>query len=235
MKTLIVTSGLVLAPLAARAATTYVYSIPDRMAANAKLNADGWGANDNWIAGSFNGSTYARHNVTVSVDDTIFRANDGGFGFTIPTGTTRIILTIAARTPNFWEAGLAQGTTSRAGIGGDFNNSNKFYIFDNSSRIHEVGTSATADVYTTLTLDFDLIAGTADLILDPEGANTLLLDDVTMGIPTTSLTATNGLYIRTGSRFTGPQAITLTVIPEPASVTLGGLGALALLLRRRRR
>ena len=234
MKILLISSGLVLAPLVAAPATTYVYSIPDRMAANAKLNADGWSANDNWIAGSYNDSTYARHNVNPSVDDAIFRANDGGFGFTIPSGTTRVILTISSRTVAFWEAGLAQGTNARLGIGGDFGNSDQFYIFDNSTRRYETGASVPADQYTTLTLDFDLVAGTADLILDPEGANTLLLDDVAMGIPATTVEATDGLFIRTGSRFAGPETITLTLIPEPASITLGGLGFLTLLRRRRR-
>ena len=223
-----------MAPLVVQAATTYTYDISSTFSSGTRLNTDGWNdASNNWVTASYTGDLYARNNT--GSDSTIYRANDINFGFTIPTGSTRIQLTITSRTPGFWVAGLAQGAASRVGIGADFSNSNKFYIFDNSTRLSESGTSANGtDQYVNLTLDFDLISRTADLILDPNGANTLLLDDQAMGIPISTVEATNSLFIRTNTAFSGPATISLTVIPEPSSALLGGLGALVLLRRRRR-
>lgn len=237
MKSILIPTWLVVFSPLLDAATTYTYDFTSTFTNFQALNTDGWNdASGNWVAGTYSVPTFGRYarNQTGG-DSLIYRANDANFGFTIPAGTPRIILTITARAPAFWEAGLAEGSTRRLGIGGDFGDNNKFYIFDNFSRREEVGASATVDEFTTLSLDFDLVARTADLILDPEGANTLLIDDVAMGVGIGAVEGANTLYVRSTAAFSGASKITLTVIPEPASLTLGGLGALALLRRRQRR
>lgn len=238
MKNIVVSTSLLLAPLAAQAATTYTYDFTSTFSNNQALNTDGWNdTTGNWVAGSYTDATptfhrYARNQT--GGDSAIYRPNDGTFGFTIPSGTPRVQLTITARTVTFWEAGLAQGTTPRLGIGGDFSNNDKFYIFDNSTRRYETGTSVPPDQWTTIMLDYDLLAGTADLVRDPGGADTLLIDDVALGIPTGTVEAANSLFVRAGNQFAGASSISITVVPEPATLTLGGLGALAFLIRRRR-
>lgn len=221
---------------------TYVYDISERFTASQALSTDGWNdTTDKWIALTFNSDLYARR-CAASTDtplapDTIFRPNDTGFSFTIPSGTPRITLTVTSRSvTSNREVGLATGTTRTIGLGVNQVPGQNLYINDNGSIVSETGASApTADNYRTIMFDFDLVAGTADLIFDPAGANTLLLDDVALSIPAATLEGTNSLYISSASRFAGPASITLDVIPEPSAISLGGLGMVALLLRRRRR
>lgn len=244
MKTILIPSVLFAASPLVHSAT-FVYDISSRLASNAALNTDGWNdTTGNWIASTFNvpvSDRYARRGLDATAQtaapDTIFRPNDGGFSFTIPNGTPRITLTVTSRGGSAnWEAGLAMGATRTLGLGADLANDNKYYIFDNGTIVSETGTSVpTIDTFSTIMFDFDLIAGTADLIFDPASANTLLLDNVALAVPAATVQDANSLYIRTGSRFAGATQIEIAVIPEPSAVSLGGLGIAALLLRRRRR
>lgn len=198
------------------------------------LSSDDWAnTNDLWISSSFSGGLYARNNT--GGDSSVTRANDAGFSYSIPADTTFLSLQITSRSPSFWQAGLAQGTTQRLGIGYDFGNNDLFYIFDNGTRRSGAGTF-TGDVYRTVRLDFDMVARTADLILDPEGTPTLLLDNQPLTIPNTTVQATNALFFRSNSAFAGPTSLTITSVPEPCGLTLlvlGGLGGGTLVRRRR--
>ncbi len=225
----------VVAPGLAGAQAVSTYTIAGDVGnAGTLLSADGWAnTNDLWVSNSYSGGLYARNNT--GGDSSVTRANDAGFSYSIPAGTTSLRLDITSRSPSFWQAGLAQGTTQRLGIGYDFGNNDLFYIFDNGTRRSGTGTF-TGDVYRTVRLDFDMVARTADLILDPEGTPTLLLDNQPLTIPNTTVEATNALFFRSNSAFAGPTTLTITSVPEPSGLTLLALGGLAggTLVRRRR-
>lgn len=225
----------VVAPGLAGAQTVSTYTIAGDVGnAGTLLSADGWAnTNDLWVSNSFLGGLYARNNT--GGDSSVTRANDAGFSYSIPAGTTALSLEITSRSPSFWQAGLAQGTTQRLGIGYDFGNNDLFYIFDNGTR--RSGTGAfTGDVYRTVRLDFDMVARTADLILDPDGTPTVLLDNEPLTIPISTVQQTNALFFRSNSAFAGPTSLTITAVPEPSGLALLVIGGLAgrMLVRRRR-
>jgi len=191
-------------------ATTVTYSIETDVGGfGTQLSTDNWAnTNNQWISAGFDPGSgnvfYARNNT--GGDSGITRANDADFSYSIPDGTTLLSLEITARSPNFWQAGLAQGTTQRLGIGYDFGNSDQFYIFDNSTRINGTGTF-TGDEVRTVRLDVDMVAQTADLILDPNGTPTLLLDDQPIATPISTIESTDGLFIRSVTAFSGPTSL----------------------------
>jgi len=229
------------------ATTTYIYDVGDEVGSDSTLmSSDNWTGDhiDAWISGAFSGDLYARNRAddnggfdadsNIPDDNSIFRANDAGFSYAIPVATTtHVSLEIIARSVGFFEAGLADGLTPRLGLGANFGADDKFYIFDNFTRTKEATTNADTDVLNTVRVDFDLLAGTADLVLND---STTLLDDTAMGLTAGTLAATDSLFIRTGTRFAGPARFTLTVttIPAPAALS-GGLTLIAGVLARRRR
>lgn len=214
-------------------AQTSTYTISgDVGVAGTLLSTDGWAnTNDLWVSAAFSGGLYARNNN--AADSSITRANDAGFSYTIPADTTLLSLQITSRSPAFWQAGLAQGTTQRLGIGYDFGNNDLFYIFDNGTRRSGSGTY-TGDVYRTVRMDFDMVAGTADLILDPDGTPVLLLDDQPLTIPSATVQATNALFFRSTAAFSGVSSLTVTAVPEPHSLALLAAAAIGGLSVRRR-
>ena len=234
MKKTIITAAVfaagIFAPLSA---ATTIYDIGTNVGADGTLlSTDGWAGDDlsNWVVGTQAGTLYARNQN--DGDNTITRTNDGGFSYSIPSGTTSMSLEMTGRFGvSFFQAGLSTGGTMTLGIGGDFNNSNKFFILDGGTRRNESGTSYSGDTIKTVRLDFDLVAGTADLILDPNGTPTTLISGQSIAA---SLDTADGIFIRSGSRYTGPATFTITTVPEPSSAALLGLGGLALILRRRK-
>ena len=231
-KTIITAAVLTVAMSIPLFAATSVYDIQDVGASGTKLSTDNWvgGDLDNWIVGTAFGDTYARNNN--GGDQTITRDNDAGFSYSIPAGTTFVSLEITGRFgAGFVQTGFSSGGTAILGIGGGFNNNSKFFILDGGTRRYESGTSFTADSIKTIRMDFDLVAGSADLILDPNGTPTTLLDDQSIAA---SLGSADGLFIRSNSQYNGPATFTITVVPEPSSAALLGLGGLALILRRRK-
>ena len=222
--------GIVVAVPTLAEATTVTYSIETDVGGfGTQLSTDNWAnTNNQWISAGFDPGSgnvfYARNNT--GGDSSITRANDANFSYSIPSGTTLLSLEITARSPNFWQAGLAQGTTQRFGIGYDFGNSDQFFLWDNFTRINGTGTF-TGDEVRTVRLDVDMVAQTADLILDPNGTPTLLLDDQPFATPISTIESTNGLFIRTATAFAGPTSFTITSVPEPGSVGLLAAAAAA--------
>jgi hypothetical protein len=218
-------------------ATTFPYSLDDRLAAGEALSNDGWSSSGSeWTAGGYNGELYARNNVgsPPTVDRTIYRANDGDFSYTIPEGTTDIELTIRARTgSNFWEAGLSDGQSRIFGIGGDFVFGNEYYVLDGTDRFYESGSSAFGDVMETLILRFDLVAGTSSLFIGEPGSETVIRSAIPMTTTLQDLQGADGLFLRSDTQFAGASSITVTAVPE-ASTALLVLGSLVLFLGSRR-
>lgn len=227
---------IALMPSLGLAAVTYTYDFNTSFTAGQNLNADGWSSSgSNWTAGLYQGSLYTRNNT--GTDARITRVNNQDFSVTIPLDTTRLQLTITARSgSNFWQAGLASSTGDVLGIGADLAFDNRVFILDGGTRRAEQLGSETAfgDLYDTIMVDFDLVAGTADLIRDPGGANILLRNDVAMGVGINQLAAVDRLFVRANTEFVGPSRFTITAIPEPSAALLG-LGGLTVLWARRRR
>ncbi|BDS07030.1 hypothetical protein NT6N_20700 [Oceaniferula spumae] len=202
-------------------------------------NRDNWTGSDigNWRAQSQSGLIYLRnHN---GGDDIITRTNDSNFSFTIGPAVTSFSILIDARIDTFWEAGInASGGGPQLLIGGDFNDSNNFFINFNGTRYNSdaglanVGTNG--GNIATLRLDYDVINGTADLVYDPSGANQVLVNDAALNITATQIQNMDQLYARAGNQFAGAGNWTITTVPEPSSAALLGLGGLGLLLRRRK-
>lgn len=238
MKRTLITSTATAALLigSANAAITYTYDMDDIGAAGSLLSSDSWAGTDlsNWVTNNFNGNLYSRNQN--DGDNYVSRLNDGGFSYSIPASSTSLILEMDVRSgAGFWQAGISNGTNTVLGIGSDFNLNNQYFILDGGTRRFEAGTTATGDSYNTLRLEFNLETGTADLILNPDGANTLLIDDVAItNADGTSLSAADSLYIRTSTRYSGVGEFRLTVIPEPSTTALAALGFCGILLRRRR-
>lgn len=214
-------------------AATYIYNIGDAVGSfGTSLDNDSWStpASESWVVSAFSGVNYAR-NQTGS-DSSIYRPNDTSFTFTIPALTTQLNLEISARSgTGFWQAGLAQGQTPRFGIGADFGDNDKAFIFDNGSRRAESGTSATGDSNVVYRVEYDLIEGTANLFRN----GSLIIEDQTISnTPIGTLSGTNSLFIRTNSVFRGPSEFRIEVIPEPSSAAFL-CGALSLMMLRKRR
>lgn len=228
--------AIALVPSFGLSQTVYNYDFNTRFTNGEALNTDGWSSSgSNWTAGSYNGFLYTRNNL--GVDSRITRLNDGDFSFSIPVDATRVQLTITARSGNnFWQAGLAGPSGDVIGIGADLVFDNRVFILDGGTRRAELLGSETAfgDDYDTLMLDFDLLAGTADLIRDPGGANTILRNDVPMNATAAGLAAADRLFVRADTAFAGPTSFRIAVVPEPSAVLLG-VGGMAFLFTRRRR
>ncbi len=191
---------------------TFVYDVGDRVGSGNALSTDGWSGDDlpNWVGQSQSGDIYARN--TNDGDDRITRTNDAGFGYSIPSDATSVTLDITARTNNnLWEAVLVTGATNVLGVGYD-DTVDKFYVVDGANRIDEGGTTFTSgDVLLTVRLVVDPVAQTADLIYDPEGAATVMIDDAPVTVDGPALAAADGLAMRADSRFTGVASYTLEV------------------------
>ncbi|NWK57048.1 PEP-CTERM sorting domain-containing protein [Verrucomicrobiaceae bacterium N1E253] len=215
------------------AASIYTYDMEANVgSAGTLLSSDGWIGGDlaGWQTGSFSGDLYSRN--TNDGDNTITRPNDAQFSFHIPAGSTFVRFEVTGRMgAGFFQLGLSQGSSTPVGFGADFNNNDKYFILDGSTRHYESGNSYSSDSIKTVRLDLDLVAGTADLILDPNGGNTIVIDDRSVS---NSVTSADSLYIRNNTRYNGPSTITITVIPEPSSTALLGVGAFAVLMLRRR-
>ena len=220
---------------------TNVYDVGDEVgSAGTLMSTDGWTGDDlaDWVVATFSADLYARNND--AGDDTIRRANDAGFSYSIPANALQVSVEVKARVNgNFWQVGLLDGTTNLLGVGGDFGGDDKYFILDQFNRIKEAGTSISGDAYHTLRVEYDMVADTADLILD---GSTLLIDDAPMtALTPAELTGADGLFIRTNSQFVGPASITVSVtvpsVPEPSTLVLSvcGIVGLALSQRRRRR
>lgn len=198
------------------------------------LSSDGWAGGDigNWQVASF-GDLYARN--TNDGDNLISRNNDATFSYEIPSTAVKVSIESVVRVnSNFWEIGLSDGANRVLGFGADFGGDNKYYILDAFARTKEAGASVIGDALQTLRLDYDLIAGTADLSLN----NTILISNAV--ISNASLGALNnadGLFIRTNSRFVGPAdfVVTVTSIPEPTTLGLLAIGSMMMSTMRRRR
>lgn len=232
LRSLTLTASFILSATISQAAITYEYSFEDRIGSGNPLTNDNWtGASvGSWVAQNQNGLVYARNQS--GSDNRLFRANDGGFNFSIPANTTMLIIEIDSRTASFWEAGISSGSTPLLQLGADFNNSDDYFILGNGSRITDTTNLAAGDTNTTIRLEYDLVNGTADFIFDPLGANTLVFDDV--ALTTGDLSTADGLTVRAGNQFSGAGNIRITVIPEPSCAALLGLAGLSLILRRRR-
>lgn len=215
-------------------ADTFTYNVDDRLNGGDPLLDDGWidpVDQANWIAASFSGEIYTRN--TNDGDNTITRQNDGDFTYSIPANATAVSLDLRIRkNSNFWQAGLVNGSGQLImAAGGDFNNSDLFFIHDGGSRFNAVGTPIGDDTIANLRVDLDTVAQTASLFLD----NTPILSNQAVTIPDFADGA--GLLMRSNSRFVGVASftITTTVVPEPHTFALVGAGLFGLLLVRRRR
>lgn len=227
------------------AATVVVYDVETEVGPSDTLfstpaNRDNWTGDDldNWRTKDQSGLVYLRNNN--GGDDIITRNNDANFSFSIPSGTTSFSMQIDARIDTFWEAGItASGGGPQLLIGGDFYNSDDFYInFDGTryttdNNLASVAGNGGSNI-ATLRLDYNVALGTADLIYDPEGTAQLLIDDAALNITAPELLGYDQLYSRAGNQYAGAGTWTITLVPEPSTTALLGLGGLALILRRRK-
>jgi len=238
-----ITTVLVVSSVSLTQAAIYTYDVSTEIGASGTLlttNQDNWTGDDeaNWRAQDQSGTVYLRnHN---GGDNTLTRNNDANFGFTIDPSATMLSLTMTARIDTFWQAGISNSANGKIiGIGGDFNNSNDFFSFvgARTSTDNNLATTAAGNII-TLSLVLDLNASTYDLTYDPSGANTVLQNDIDYSgsLSSADILGMNQLYTRSGNQFAGAATWTIetTVIPEPSSAALLGLGSLALVLRRRR-
>ncbi|MBK1831037.1 PEP-CTERM sorting domain-containing protein [Verrucomicrobiaceae bacterium R5-34] len=224
------------------AATTVVYSAEIEIGPSGTLfsdagNRDNWTGDDieNWQTQSQSDLVYLRnHNRG---DDTIKRDNDANFSYNL-AGVTSFSMQIDARVDSFWEAGLAPSAGgAQLLIGGDYNNSDDFYINFNGTRYgndNNLASTVNGNA-ASLRLDYDVITGTADLIYDPGGVNeSALITDLGLNISATQLQNMDQLSTRANTQYAGAGTWTITTVPEPSSMALLGLGGLALMVRRRK-
>ncbi len=219
-------------------ATTFTYDFGDQVgAAGTQLSNDGWIGADlpNWITSDFSGDTYARNDN--GGDNTITRPNDAGFSFNISENETFVSLSLVVRAgvSQLWQVGISNGTNFLFGLGADNDGTNRFHIFDGNTRLQETQTNpgnAIGDQLVTLTVEADLVAGTADLILDGEN---ILNDAVLNNVTAATLATADRLSIRTTGATVGPASFIINVgIPEPSTGLLIGMGLVGIVMRRRR-
>ena len=193
--------------------TTFVYDVSDRFATNAVLSTDNWTGGDlpNWIAGIVFNDLYARNNN--DGNDRITRGNNAGFSYSVPVDATRITFDVDLRVNgNYCSAALTTSGADTLGLGYDPSNS-KFFILDGATRIDQAGTTAPlADSRKTLRLVVELQSQTADLILDPAGTKTVVMENVPLSVTAGSLHAADGLSTNSKSRYTGVYRYSITTL-----------------------